>query len=589
MVWMQNYDPLGSPLLSALVAALPVVLLLGLLATGRVSAAVAALAGLGTAVAVAVFVFTPAQASESDHPSLLAWAGTVLAAAANGAAFGLFPIGWIVVSAIFLYNLTVETGHFERVKRSVVALSDDRRIQALLIAFCFGAFVEGAAGFGTPVAISAALLQGAGFRPLHAAGLALLANTSPVAFGALGTPIITLAKVTGLPELRLSAMAGRQLPFFSLLVPAWLVWAMAGWRGALGVWPALAVCGGTFALIQFGVSNYLGPMLVDVVGGLVSLVCLALFLRVWQPRRMWHFPEETTLANIPTATTTWRGGHSQQIQVERPAPPPTANAPGWDETASAWVPWALLTVFVFCWGLPPIKNALKQASLKIEVPGLHKAVSRTPEVTDKQGPEEAIYELDWLAAAGTGIFLAAVASAFWLRIGPRRFVALGALTLKRLRWPLFTIACMLAIAFTTRYSGMDATLGIAFTRTGWVYPLCAALLGWLGVALTGSDTSSNALFGNLQTITARRLVADGVLPLSKDQASVLLASANSTGGVMGKMIDAQSIVVAAAATGQHGQEGAILRFVFWNSLILALLMGVLVLIQAYWWPGVIPP
>jgi lactate permease len=566
MVWMQNYDPLGAPLLSALVAALPVVLLLGLLATGRVSAAGAAVAGLGTAVAIAVFVFTPREAAEPEHPGLLAWAGTVLAAAANGAAFGLFPIGWIVVSAIFLYSLTVETGHFERVKRSVVALSDDRRVQALLIAFSFGAFIEGAAGFGTPVAISAALLQGAGFRPLHAAGLALLANTAPVAFGALGTPLITLAKVTGLDELRLSAMAGRQLPFFSLLIPAWLVWTMAGWRGVLGVWPALVVCGGSFALVQFLVSNYHGPMLVDVVGGVVSLITLALFLRVWQPRRTWRFPQEAADTNTPTAT---------------PA--------DWRATASAWVPWALLTLFVFCWGVPQVKEVLKLASLRVEVPGLHNAVSRTTEVADSPEAEKAVYEFDWLAAAGTGIFLAAVASAFWLRIGPRRFVALGVLTLARLRWPLFTIACMLAIAFTTRYSGMDATLGIAFTRTGWVYPLCAALLGWLGVALTGSDTSSNALFGNLQTITARRLVVDGVLPLAPDQAMVLLASANSTGGVMGKMIDAQSIVVAAAATQQYGQEGAILRFVFWHSLVLALLMGVLVLVQAYWWPGSIPP
>jgi lactate permease len=572
MVWMQNYDPLGAPLLSALVAALPVVLLLGLLATGRVSAAGAALAGLGAAVALAVFVFTPREAAEPEHPALLAWAGTVLAAAGNGAAFGLFPIGWIVVSAIFLYSLTVETGHFERVKRSVVALSDDRRVQALLIAFSFGAFIEGAAGFGTPVAISAALLQGAGFRPLHAAGLALLANTAPVAFGALGTPIITLAKVTGLPELRLSAMAGRQLPFFSLLVPAWLVWAMAGWRGVLGVWPALAVCGGSFALVQFLMANYHGPMLVDVVGGVASLACLALFLRVWQPRRTWHFAEETSSAK-GAAPAARRGGADED----------------WRATASAWVPWALLTAFVFCWGLPQVKDVLKQASLRLEVPGLHNAVSRTAEVTDRPEPEKAVYEFDWLAAAGTGIFLAAVASAFWLRIGVRRFAELGALTLLRLRWPLFTIACMLGIAFTTRYSGMDATLGIAFTRTGWIYPLCAALLGWLGVALTGSDTSSNALFGNLQTITARRLVADGVLPLTADQGMVLLASANSTGGVMGKMIDAQSIVVAAAATQQHGQEGAILRFVFWHSLALALLMGGLVLVQAYWWPGSIPP
>src|SRR5689334_8494916 len=289
MLWTQNYDPFGSAVLSPVVAALPVVLLLGLLATGKVPDPLAALAGLTAAVLVAVFVFVPPETQAPGGPGRGAWALTVLAAAGYGAAFGVLPIGWIVVSAIFLYNLTVETGDFEIVKRSVLALSDDRRIQALLIAFSFGAFVEGAAGFGTPVAISAALLMGAGFRPLHAAGLALLANTSPVAFGALGTPITTLGTVTGIHERLLSAMAGRQLPFFSLLVPAWLVWVMGGWRGVVGVWPALAVCGGSFALVQFLVANYLGPALVDVAGGLVSLVCLALFLRAWQPRQTWHF------------------------------------------------------------------------------------------------------------------------------------------------------------------------------------------------------------------------------------------------------------------------------------------------------------
>jgi lactate permease len=571
MLWTQNYDPCGSPLFSPLVAAVPVVVLLGLLATGRISAPAAALAGLVSAVLIAVFVFAPHEVAESGG-SRVAWAGAVLAAAGYGAAFGLLPIGWIVLAAIFLYNLTVETGHFETVKRSVLALSDDRRLQALLIAFSFGAFVEGAAGFGTPVAISGALLLGAGFRPLHAAGLALLANTAPVAFGALGTPILTLAEITRLDPLRLSAMAGRQLPFFALLIPVWLVWLMAGWRGVLGVWPALVVCGGSFALVQFLVANYHGPWLVDVAGGLISLVSLAVFLRVWRPRQTWHFPdEEPALA---------------------PAPPaPFRDGPGRGAVVSAWVPWALLTAFVFCWGLPQFKAVLDRVTLKVEVPGLHNRVARTAPVVEGQPGahrEQAVYACNWLSATGTGIFLAALASACWLRVGPRRFLRIGAVTCYRLRWPLFTIACMLAIAFTTRYSGMDATLGIAFTHTGRTYPLFAALLGWLGVALTGSDTSSNALFGSLQTITARRLVQGGVLPLSVDQASVLLAAANSTGGVMGKMIDAQSIVVSAAATQQPGQEGAILRFVFWHSLILALLMGALVLVQAYLWTGAIP-
>jgi lactate permease len=591
MTWTQNYDPFGSAVLSPLVAALPIVLLLGLLASGRVSAPLAALVGLLAALVAAVFVFVPKEVHSPDGPGLGGWAGTMLAAAGYGAAFGLLPIGWIVLSAIFLYALTVETGQFEIVKRSVVALSDDRRIQALLIAFCFGAFVEGAAGFGTPVAISAALMMGAGFKPLHAAGLALLANTSPVAFGALGTPIITLAKVTKLSELKLSAMAGRQLPFFSLLIPAWLVWVMAGWRGVLGVWPALVVCGGSFALVQFLTANYHGPWLVDVVGGLVSLVCLALFLRVWQPRQTWHFPGDESAGNPNSQLP------NPKTETHEPNPRRSVFFRIWDlgvgifrsEVASAWVPWVLLTVFVFCWGLPQVKPVLDRTTIRVEVPALHNEIARTRPVVAEEGkPEEAEFNLSLLSAAGTGIFLAAVASAFWLRVPPRRFAACFARTFWRLRWPLFTIACMLAIAFTTRYSGMDATLGLAFTRTGWIYPLFAALLGWLGVALTGSDTSSNALFGSLQTITARRLVDGGILSLDHSQAALLLASANSTGGVMGKMIDAQSIVVSAAATQQPGQEGAILRFVFWHSLILALLMGVLVLIQAYWWQAAIP-
>jgi lactate permease len=569
MPWTQNYDPFGSPWLSPLAAALPILLLLGLLATGRVRAQTAALAGLVCAFLVAVFAFTPKEVADPEGRGRVGWAAAVLAAAGYGAAFGLFPIGWIVFAAIFLYNLTVESGHFETVKRSVVALSDDRRIQALLIAFSFGAFVEGAAGFGTPVAISAALLLGAGFKPLHAAGLALLANTSPVAFGALGTPILTLAKVTDLDALKLSQMAGRQLPLFSLLVPAWLVWVMAGWGGVVGVWPALLVCGGSFALVQFLVANFHGPALVDVAGGVVSLLCLAGFLRVWQPRCAWHFPNE------PPA---------------KPKGQPDTRA----AVLSAWVPWLLLTLFVFLWGYlgqrPAVKEWLKGLTQRVEVPRLHGQVRRTPPVVPDPDPEPevAVFDFNFLSATGTGIFLAALASACWLRLAPRRVVRVLGITAYRLRWPLFTIACMLALAFTSRYAGLDATLGLAFTRTGALFPLFAALLGWLGVALTGSDTSSNALFGGLQTVTAQGLADTGVLPLCAEQAKVLLATANSTGGVMGKMIDAQSIVVSAAATQQPGQEGPILRFVFGHSLALAVLMGLLVLAQAYWWPAVIP-
>jgi lactate permease len=567
MTWTQTYDPLSSMLASPLAAAVPVVVLLGLLASGRVSAPVAALAGLAAALLMAIFVFTPPEALTPDGPGRSAWASTMLTAAGFGAAFGLLPIGWIVLNAVFLYTLTVETGAFDVVKRSILVLSDDRRMQALLIAFCFGSFLEGAAGFGTPVAVTAALMVGAGFRPLPAAGLALLANTAPVAYGALGTPIITLARVTHLDELKLSAMVGRQLPFFSLLVPVWMVWTMAGWRGVRGVWPALITCGGTFAAVQFYVSNYHGPSLVDVIAGIASLVALAVLLRFWRPRETWRFPDEP------------------ETRIEaRAVDNPAVSRSYW----SAWMPWVFLTVFVFAWGLPPVKRELNTLTPHWEVPGLHLAVIRTAPVVPKPTPEEARFDFVWLSATGTGILLAAVASAFWLRIGPRRFVQLWFTTIHRMRWPLVTIAAMLAIAFTTRYSGMDATMGLAMTHTGAVYPLFAALLGWLGVALTGSDTSSNAMFGGLQVVTATRLAESGVLPLDPTRAAILLAAANSSGGVMGKMIDAQSIVVAGAATGETGREGAVLRYVFGHSIALAVLVGLVVLFQAYVWTASIP-
>jgi lactate permease len=573
MTWTQNYDPFGSAVLSPLAAAIPVVLLLGLLASGRVPAPAAAVAGLVSAILCAVFLFTPVEARDSG--GLGAWAGIVLAASGFGAAYGLLPIGWIVLNAVFLYTLTVDSGTFATVKRSVLALSDDRRVQALLIAFSFGAFLEGAAGFGTPVAVSAALLSGAGFRPLDAAVLSLLANTAPVAFGALGTPIIALANVTGLNELDLSAMAGRQLPLFSVIVPAWLVWAMAGWRGVVGVGPAILVSGGTFAAVQYSVSNFHGPWLVDVAAGVVSMISLALLLRVWQPAVKWRYEHDVAIA----------------VGAVEPADEPLTRK----TVVHAWVPWALLTVFVFVWGLPSVKAALRQATPGGTrdkpgwlVAGLHEAIVRTAPVVPEPKAEEARYEFAWLAATGTGILFAAVLSAAWLRMSPARFVQLYLDTLFRMRWPLVTIAAMLGIAYTTRYSGMDATLGLAFTHTGAVYPLFAALLGWLGVALTGSDTASNSMFGGLQTVTASRLVANQVLPLDVTQAQILLAAANSTGGVMGKMIDAQSIVVAAVATGYHGKEGEVLRAVFWHSLALAILVGLLVLFQAYVWTAAIP-
>jgi lactate permease len=560
--WIQVYDPFGSPWLSTAAAALPIVLLLVALGVLEWRAHLAALLGLGSALLVSVLVF--------GMPP-----GIATATALYGAAYGFLPIGWIVLNAVFLYRLTVATGQFEILKNSVGRLSEDRRIQALLVAFAFGAFIEGASGFGTPVAICSALLMGLGFTPLYAAGLSLIANTAPVAFGAIGTPILTLGAVTGIPAPTLGMMAGRQLPFVSLLVPAWLVVTMSGWRGLRSVWPAVAVCGGTFALVQFAWSNFVGVELVDIAGGLAAIAALAAFCRVWRPRDAWSSADVASPA------------------AHAPHPVDRARS-STRAVARAWMPWLFLSVAVILWGLPSVKATLNQGMLapSVKIPLLHRAIYRDfPVVPTRVDPariddpvyqneraEAAVFTINWASATGTAILLAAIASALYLRIPFRQFVSVAATTLSRMRAPLATIMLMLALGFVTRYGGTDATLGLAFTRTGWLYPFFATLLGWLGVALTGSDTSSNVLFGSLQKITAQQL---GFNP-------VLIVTANSTGGVMGKMIDAQSIVVATASTGQSGQEGRILRFVFWHSVALATIMGVIVMLQAYVFPQMVP-
>ena len=539
-MWSQAYDPFGNMLLSAGVAALPVFVLLGAIGLFEVRAHLAALMGLTAALVVAVVAYgMPLQ-----------MAGM---AAIYGAGFGLLPIGWIILNVIFLYQLAQEKGEFEVLQRSIGAISDDRRLQLLFIAFSLGAFFEGAAGFGTPVAVTAAMLIGLGFSPLSASGLSLIANTAPVAFGALGTPIIALAAVTGLDLHDLSAMVGRQLTPFSILVPFWLIWAFVGWRKTIEVWPPILVAGVAFAIPQYLISNFHGPWLVNVVAAISSMVSLALFLKVWRPAT----PPMTIIPSEPSVRTA------------------AAVSDTFGAVRRAWTPWLILAVFVFLWGTPQVRASLDGIWFeKMPVVGLHELVQKVPPVVAAPHAESAIYNLNLLSATGTGILIAAILSGLFLGYSFAGLARTYLRTLYLVRYSLITIACMMAIGFVTRYAGTDATLGLALANTGHAYPFFGTLIGWLGVALTGSDTSSNVLFGGLQRITAEQL---GINP-------VLMAAANSSGGVMGKMIDAQSIVVASTATKWYGHEGSILRFVFFHSVALATLVGILVMGQAYVWP-----
>ncbi|MGZ8920165.1 MAG: L-lactate permease [Limisphaerales bacterium] len=537
MEWLQNYDPLGNALLSTLVAAIPIVVLLGLIAILEVRIHIAALIGLASALVIAIAIY--------GMPAKAAGATTVY-----GAAYGLFPIGWIILNLIFLYHLTVQKGLFAILRSSLAGVAPDPRVQVILIAFSFGAFFEGAAGFGTPVAVTAAILIQLGFKPLAASGLSLIANTAPVAFGALGTPIIALSGVTGIPAETLGAMAGRQLPFFSVIVPFWVVGAFAGMRGMWEVWPAALVGGVAFAVPQFLVSNFHGPWLVDIVASIVSIIALLVLLRFWKPKTIWKLN-----GDIPDGTP------------EKPAERFTRN-----QVIAAWVPWILLSVLVFIWGLPAMKSFLNELSIfKLEVPSLHNVVQRVPPVAPQKSPEAAVFTLNWLSATGTGIFVAAIIAGLIMRFSIGQMFRVYFETIYKVRYSLVTIAAMLALGYVTKYSGTDATLGLALAMTGPFYPFFGTLLGWLGVALTGSDTASNVLFGSLQRITAEQT---GVSP-------VLMCAANSTGGVMGKMVDAQSIVVASTATNYYGKEGEILRYVFVHSIVLAALVGLLVTLQAY--------
>jgi len=547
-MWNQVYNPFGNATLSTIAAAIPVVTLLVLIASGKVKAHIAAIVALLAANLIAIFVFTM-PAGMSIRASLL------------GVVAGFFPIGWIVLNVIFLYRITVATGKFDLLQRAIGGVTEDRRLQLLLIAFSFGAFFEGASGFGTPVAVTGAVLIGLGFSPLAASGLSLIANTAPVAYGALGTPIQGLASVTGLDPYILGAMVGRQLPVFSLIVPFWVVWAFAGFKGMKDVWPAILVTGVSFAIPQFVISNYINPWIVDIGASLISMGCLILFLKVWQPKVLWLSPALR--------------GNDESAATMKPTTPmdktPLTQAQLW----SALLPWIIVCIVMLVWGNGAFKTwANSIFTWNYPVPDLHNMINKVPPVAAKPTPEGAVFAFTYLSFTGTGMLIAAIISSLLMGFSPAKMIAEYGRTIKLCAISLITISAMLAIGTLTRLSGVDATLGLAFAATGVLYPFFGTLLGWLGVALTGSDTASNILFGNLQKITSEQL----------GLSSVLMGAANSSGGVMGKMIDAQSIVVASTATNWYGHEGTILRFVFKHSIALACLVGCLVMLQAYVYP-----
>jgi len=580
--WTQVYDPFGHWWLSALVAALPIIVLFTLMAGLRVKPHWSALAGAMTAVLVAYLVF--------KMPFSLA-GGSFL----YGVATGLMNIIWIVVAAVYLYDISVSTGDFEIMKSSVGGITSDRRLQLLLVAFCFGAFIEGCAGFGSPVAIAGAFMIGLGFKPFHSAALNLIANTAPVAWGAIGTPVHMLASVSGLPEPDMNAMIGRILPITAIIVPFWLVRAMVGWKETFEVLPAILVVGVSFASIQYFWANHMDSNLVDITAGLGSLGCTVVFLLFWKPKRIYRFEDDEITAvaaaasgGLPSVSGGATGTHTHSA----------------GRTFIAWLPFIILSLFVFLWGRTPFKNWMnrnttpgwyEQAKDKDgkpafkdgqpvmkEVKGvttpIDNKVSRDKPVVGKPTPEGARFQFIWLSATGTACFLAAVLGGLIRGVNPIRLVKIFGHTLYRLRWAVLAISCMLGLGFVTRYSGTDAVLGLAFTHTGWFFPFFGTFLGWLGVALTGSDTSSNALFGSLQRITAEQLHLN----------PILMTSANSAGGVMGKMVDAQSICVATAATNQVGNEGMIFRFVVWHSIALGTIVGLIVLFYAYVAPNLVP-
>lgn len=538
-LWPQNYNPLGNAIFSTLVAAIPVTLLFYLLAVRRTTAWLAAVWSFMAAVALALFVF--------GMPAIL-----VGGAVAHGLVYAVIRIVWTLVAAVFVYEVTVETGYFKVITESIGGITDDRRMQVLLIAFAFGAVLEGSGGGGAPVAICGAMMVGIGFKPFEAAVLCLIANTAPVAWGGMGNPIRTLVAVTGLPEADISAMVGRILPWTAMILPAWLIRVQCSWRDTITAWPGLLACGVGFALVQFAWSNYVDATLVDIMGGMITLLWLALFFKFWQPNPIWRYPGETAPARKHSHTAF--------------------------EVLHAWSPFLILAVLVVCWGLPAIKSTLDQTSWKAPVPWLHNLVLRQAPVVAVQHAEPAIFDFAWLSSVGTATWLAGMIAGPIQGLSLRRTWQIFTRTVSRMRYSIIAILAMICLGYITRYSGMDAVMGLALANTGWFFPFFGTLIGWLGVALTGTDAGSNALFGSLQVITANKL---GLSP-------VLMGAANSAGGVMGKMIDAQSIIVACAATGLDGQEGDLFRAVLKHSIALAVIVGLIVMLYAYVFPQAIP-
>jgi lactate permease len=575
-MWVQNYNPCRNSVLSTFTAAFPAIALFTSIAVFRIRIHLAALLALTLALIVSVGIYR--------MPASIAGASCLF-----GVAFGLFPISWLLLNVIFIHQLTVKCGLFDVLRQSLSSVAPDPRIQVILIAFGFGSFLEAVAGFGAPVAICAAILIQLGFKPLHATGLALIANTAPVAFGGLGLPITTLEQVTGISVKLLAAMTGRQLVCFAAIIPCWVVVAFAGWRGLRGVWPAAVTAGVAFAIPEYLISNFHGPWLVGTVSGLSTIISLVVLLRFWKPKVPWRFDAEGNpgpVTEIPKPAphghpdTPHLSGEPKTIATlavtEVSDPVPESPQPNQPSVFRAWLPWMVLTAFILIWGMPPVMNALdKIASPAIPAPYLHHMVQRVPPVVPANAkPEPAIFKLNFLSSIGTGVFFSAIIGGLLMGFSIPQLAANYLRTLWSIRLSLLTIATMLALGNVTKYSGTDATLGLALAHTGTFYPFFGTLLGWFGVAMTGSDTSSNVLFGSLQKITANQL---GINP-------VLMTSANSAGGVMGKMLAAQSIVIASTATNWYGHEARIIKFVFLHSLALVTLMGILVYLQAY-----IPP